>query len=182
MVQVKQRYGLETLKDLPTFRAYRDFFWNVGIDPTKNRPAAEALIRRTLRGKTLPTINTFVDAYNLASMNTEIALAAFDSDKLRGDLHMRFAQKSDQFLGIGMHKPLELMGGEVVISDAAQVIAVYPYRDADHSKITKTTEAVLLLTCGVPGIHKEKLKEAAQITLQYVTKFCGGKLHTSLLL
>ena len=85
---VRKKYDLQQLKDLPSVRAYRDFFWRVGVDPTKSRPASEALIRRVLSGKKIPNINTLVDAYNLASMKTEIALAAFDLDGLKGDLTM----------------------------------------------------------------------------------------------
>jgi len=58
--QVKEEYDPKSLRNLPTFRAYRDFFWRAGIDPTKNRPAAEALIRRVLGGKAIPNINTLV--------------------------------------------------------------------------------------------------------------------------
>jgi len=71
---VRSRFTLESLKDEPVFRAYRDFFWKIGVDPTKTRPAAEALIRRVLGGRSIPRINTVVDAYNLASMTTCIAL------------------------------------------------------------------------------------------------------------
>lgn len=175
MKQVKEQYDLESLKDLPTFRAYRDFFWRVGIDPTKNRPAAEALIRRVLGGKAIPRINTLVDAYNLASIRTEIALAAFDMDKLKGDLLMRPARKDEEFLGIGMKKPMRLQGGEIVISDEEKLVAIYPHRDADNTKITEATKNVLLLVCGVPGIKEETLQNAAQVAMDYVTKFCGGK-------
>jgi DNA/RNA-binding domain of Phe-tRNA-synthetase-like protein len=116
--KAKEKYDLNSVRNLPNFRAYRDFFWRVGIDPTKNRPAAEALIRRILRGRTIPRINTLVDAYNLASIKTEIALAAFDANKLTGDLLMRFAEKKEKFLGIGMEKPMLLRGGEIVVSDS----------------------------------------------------------------
>ncbi|PKL55961.1 MAG: hypothetical protein CVV35_07160, partial [Methanomicrobiales archaeon HGW-Methanomicrobiales-6] len=51
---VRERYTLERIKDEPLFRAYRDFFWRVGVDPTKTRPASEALVRRILAGKMLP--------------------------------------------------------------------------------------------------------------------------------
>ena len=34
----RRTYVLETLKDEPRLRAYRDFFWRVGVDPTKVRP------------------------------------------------------------------------------------------------------------------------------------------------
>ena len=171
---VRGRYDLSTVKDAFLFRAYRDFFWRIKVDPTKTRPAAEALIRRILAGKPFPRINTFVDAYNLASVKSEIALAAFDLDKIHGDLTMRFAFRGEEFLGIGMKKPMVLEGGEVVISDEERLVAIYPHRDAEESKVTETTENVLLLTCGVPGIQVEKLRTARQIAFDYVIRFCGG--------
>src|SRR5579872_5639027 len=58
----RSRMGsLEKVKDQAIFRAYRDFFWGVGVDPTKTRPAAEALTRRILSARDLPQINTLVD-------------------------------------------------------------------------------------------------------------------------
>jgi DNA/RNA-binding domain of Phe-tRNA-synthetase-like protein len=173
--KVKKKYDLNSVKNLPTFRAYRDFFWRVGVDPTKNRPAAEALIRRVLGGRTIPSINTLVDAYNLASIKTEIALAAFDANKLKGDLLMRFAEKREKFLGIGMEKHMLLQGGEIVVSDSEKLVAIYPYRDADSAKITEKTKNVMLLVCGVPGIGEETLQRAAQVALEYITRFCGGE-------
>jgi len=172
--EIQDAYDLENLKDRPILRAYRDFFWKLGVDPTKTRPAAEALIRRLLRGKPLPRINTLVDAYNLASIKTEIAIAAFDSDKIRGELTMRYAETGEEFLGIGMKTPLRLNGREIVISDEEKLLAVYPYRDAEDTKVTEATRNVLLLFCGVPGIPMQKLLEAKDVTLKFVTKFCGG--------
>ena len=172
--EIQDAYDLENLKDRPILRAYRDFFWKLGVDPTKTRPAAEALIRRLLRGKPLPRINTLVDAYNLASIKTEIAIAAFDSDKIRGELTMRYAEMGEEFLGIGMKTPLRLNGREIVISDEEKLLAVYPYRDAEDTKVTEATRNVLLLFCGVPGIPMQKLLEAKDVTLKFVTKFCGG--------
>jgi len=175
MRQVRNDYNLDSVKDHPTFRAYRDFFWSIKIDPTKIRPAAEALIRRILAGKTLPSINTLVDAYNLASIKSRIALATFDADKLEGDLLMRFAEEGEQFYGIGMKKPLILKGGEIVVSDDKKLIAVYPYRDADNTKVTEETENIMMLVCGVPGIPKENLENASRVALEYITRFCDGE-------
>jgi DNA/RNA-binding domain of Phe-tRNA-synthetase-like protein len=176
--QVRRRYTLEGLKDIPTIRAYRDFFWRIGVDPTKNRPASEALIRRILAGKPLPTINTLVDAYNLASILSEVALAAFDEDKLQSkEVVMRTAKKGETFLGIGMKEPITLQGGEIVLEDSTNLIAIYPYRDAERSKITEETKNAALVSCGVPGLSKEKLLQAADLAVKYVTRFCGGTLH-----
>ena len=178
MEKVRIKYDLDSVKNLPTFRAYRDFFWRAGIDPTKNRPAAEALIRRILGGRTIPRINTLVDAYNMVSIKTGIALAAFDADRLKGDLIMRFSEKREKFLGIGMEKPMILKGGDIVVSDSEKLVAIYPYRDADSTKITEKTKNVLLLVCGVSCIGDETLQDASQVALEYITRFCGGEGKT----
>lgn len=174
--EVRAKYRAEGLKDLPAFRCYRDFMWRVGVDPTKARPAAEALIRRTLIGKPVPTVNTVVDAYNLASMATGVALAAFDLDKLRPPITLRFAREGEEFLGIGMRSPKRLEGVEVVACDQEKLIAIYPYRDAEDSKVTLDTRNVALMTCGVPGIPIELLERAEQLAIDYVTRFCGGSV------
>ena len=177
--EVRRKYSLESLKDVAIFRSYRDFFWKVGIDPTKIRPAAEALVRRILAGKPLPTINNVVDSYNLASIKTEVALAAFNVDELKGSLMMRTAKPGERFAGIGMKEPMELTGVEVVVSDEEKLIAVYPYRDADKSKVSSATKNLMILVCGVPGIGDSVLTEAGNVAVEFVTEFCGGKSRPS---
>ncbi len=172
--EATKRWSLDELKDDPTFRLYRDFFWKVRVDPTKTRPAAEALLRRVLRGNPLPTINTLVDAYNLASISTHIPFGAFDTDRMRGEPLMREAAPGEEFLGIGMDGPIKLAGGEAVIQDDERLIAVYPYRDADYSKVTTSTRNLLLMTCGVPGVSGAVLREAEAVGIEYITRFCGG--------
>lgn len=173
---MKSQYTLETLKDVPELRSYRDFFWKIGIDPTKTRPASEALIRRVIQGKPLPKINTLVDSYNLASMESRVPLAAFDNSHISSDLILRFALKDEEFTGIGMKKPALLKGNELVIESGDELIALYPHRDADKSKITLSTKNVLIVVCGVPGISSETLKNAREVAVKYVTRFCGGSI------
>lgn len=164
----------EGIKGDSIFHAYRDFFWRIGIDPTKIRPASEALTRRILLGRSLPQINTAVDAYNLASVESKIPIAAFDSEELSGELTMRFAHEGEYFFGIGMKEEMTLLGGEVVISDEKRLVAVYPYRDDDKTKVTLETGNVMLISCGVPGIGRDILIEAARLAGEYVRRFCGG--------
>jgi DNA/RNA-binding domain of Phe-tRNA-synthetase-like protein len=173
----QEKWELEKLRDDPEFRAYRDFFWRLGIDPTKNRPAAEALIRRVLSDRPLPKINTWVDAYNLVSITTAIPIASFDSDLLVGSLLMREARAGEEFLGIGMDKPVTLSGGEAVIQDDKRLVAIYPYRDADHSKVTMRTKNVLMLLCGAPGITNEKLQASALEAASVLPRYCGGTVE-----
>ena len=174
--EIRQKIkSLEEVKNLSIFRAYRNFYWKVGVDPTKTRPAGEALTRRILGGKDLPTINTLVDSYNIASAESFVAIAAFDFASVSKDsLLMRRAKVGESFLGIGMNVLIKLSGVEVVIEDQdnSNLIAVYPYRDSDASKVTEKTRDVLMMMCGVPGISIEDLKAAERLTRNYVEKYC----------
>jgi len=172
--ETQSRWEVEKLRDDPEFRAYRDFFWKLGIDPTKNRPAAEALIRRVLRDRPIPKINTWVDAYNLVSITTAIPIASFDADLLEGGLLMREARAGEEFIGIAMKKPVVLSGGEAVIQDDKRLVAIYPYRDADYSKVSQNTKNVLMLMCGAPGITRTKLNESSKVAMSVLPRFCGG--------
>jgi DNA/RNA-binding domain of Phe-tRNA-synthetase-like protein len=167
---VRKKYSLETLKDVPAFRAYRDFFWRIGIDPTKMRPSSEALVRRILLGKELPRINTLVDAYNIASIESEITMAAFDASKIMGKISVNYSSPGEEFIGIGMNHPVTLSGGEVVIRDESRILSIYPYRDSEHSKVSLDTVDSVLLVCGVPGIPRSKLEEALEIAVRYVQR------------
>jgi len=88
---------------------------------------------------------------------------------------MRFAEEGEEFFGIGMEKPMVLHGGEIVISDGEKLVAVYPHRDADNTKITMKTKNVVLLVCGVPGIEKQTLQKSVQVAVEYITRFCNGE-------
>jgi len=171
---VRERYTLERIKDEPLFRAYRDFFWRVGVDPTKTRPASEALVRRILAGKMLPTINTAVDAYNLASIRTGIPIAAFDADTLGGDISMQFAEEGEEFLGIGMATPVMLHKNQVILTDKGAIVAVYPYRDSDTTKITLATKRVHIVACGVPGVEREKVRSAYELAVAHLQEYASG--------
>jgi len=163
----------DTIKDEPRVAAYRTFFWSLGIDPTKTRPAAEALVRRIARGNPLPTINTAVDSYNVASVETRVAFAAFDVARLHGDaLTMRYAREGEDFLGIGMDRPRALTGRELVFDDGEQLVAIYPYRDADASKLTLETEASVVVGCGVPGLWGAELMEATERAVELLERYC----------
>jgi DNA/RNA-binding domain of Phe-tRNA-synthetase-like protein len=172
--QVRLSVRIEDLKADSTFRAYRDFFWRTGIDPTKVRPASEALTRRILRGKNLPLINSFVDALNIASVQTKTPFAAFDAGTLVLPLRLRYAVRGESMLPIGHREPISLQGKEIVISDEERVIALYPHRDSDETKITQGTTEAIVFSCGVPGLEPGLIRESLRSCTDTVVGYCGG--------
>jgi len=176
--EVRAKNDIEKLKENPVVRAYRDFYWRLGIDPTKTRPSGEALLRRVLHGGELPTISTAVDAYNLASMKTIIPISGFDMDTLDPPFNVRFAKEGEPFTGIGMDKPTALKSNMLVLADTKRVLCIYPHRDADQTKITEKTRNILLVGYGAPGITVQQLEEAVKTALDYIKTACGGEIQT----
>ena len=64
----RAKLSVDTLKDVSAIAATRKVYKACGKDPSRYRPAAEALVRRLLQGKELYQRDTLVDLINLASM------------------------------------------------------------------------------------------------------------------
>ncbi len=173
--EVINKYEIDRLKEDPTVRAYRDFYWTLNIDPTKTRPSGEALLRRVLHGEELPNVSTAVDAYNLASMKTIIPISGFDLDQLTPPFHVRFAKENETFTGIGMKAPIALKSNMLLLADEKQALCIYPYRDCDGTKITMKTRNVALIGYGAPRTTLEQVHEAVETALSFITDVAGGE-------
>ncbi|MEM0277092.1 MAG: phenylalanine--tRNA ligase beta subunit-related protein [Pyrobaculum sp.] len=171
--EARRSLSLETLKDHPIIRAYRDFYWRVlGIDPTKQRPAQEALLRRVLRGEPLPRINPVVDAGNAASVKYMVPIGLYDVAKIRGGpLRIRMSRKGEVFHPIG-GSPMELEN-QIVLAADGQILHIYPYRDSVETKIEEGTRDVLVVVAGVAGVGEERLVQTAKY-LRGLLSLLGG--------
>lgn len=174
--EVRAKYNVETLKDNLIVRAYRDMYWRLSIDPTKTRPSGEALLRRVLNGNDLPNISTAVDEYNIASMKTMIPISGFDLDRLTPPFQIRFAKDDETFTGIGMIKPLSLSANMLVLADERQIVCIYPYRDADNTKITTASHNAMIVGYGAPEISLLQLREAVEMALFFIKEVSGGQI------
>ena len=173
--RLKNLYSLNDLTNDPIIQAYRQFYWKyVKVDPTKIRPASEALIRRVYRRGVLPNINPVVNAYNLASVETKIAMCAYDFDKIEGNLVFRLSQENEIFKGIGWDKEKNISSNLPIIADDNGIVSIYPYRDADRSKVTKSTTTLMLTVDGVPEISLNTLEYALKKAVNRIQMFCGG--------
>jgi len=175
LAEIIRRMTLEQVKNHPVVRRYRDFYWhNLGIDPTKVRPAGEALIRRVLQGNQLYRINNVVDAYNLASVRTGLAFGVFDHNVLVPPLEVRFARAGEPFLGIAKGEPIALTGRELLLTDSRAIVCVHPYRDAERSKVTQQTSRLLVLTGGVPNLDDVTVEAGLRVAMDHITRVAGG--------
>jgi DNA/RNA-binding domain of Phe-tRNA-synthetase-like protein len=171
----RRKYVLDELKDVKQIRQQRNFFWMMDVDPTRNRPAAEALLRRVLAGRSLPRILPIVDAYNAASIHALLTFSAFDTHEVNGNLHVRFSSEDEVVILIGNRRK-RLMGKELVLTDDEKILCVYAYGDVNLAKIVPTTRDVLLVAYGYPGASAVEIKRGLELTSSYILDICGGEV------
>jgi len=145
----------------------------MGIDPTKHRPASEALIRRILRGQGIPRILNVVDLYNIASVETLVTMSAYDMEKVSPPLTVRFAEPGEEVFLIGARR-MRLTGRELVLSDASKVLCVYVHGDVDECKVTEGSRRLLLVAYGAPGVPSSHVKSGLEKAMGYIVKYAGG--------
>ncbi len=110
---VIERIGQTPLSELPTLTAWRGVFRGFGVDPTKYRSAAEALLRRLTKQGELPSINTLVDLANLVSIRYALPVAVFDQRAVHGGTIVRLAHGGEHWEDLGASQTQRPEPGEV---------------------------------------------------------------------
>ena len=70
--------GGRSLGSLPSIEAWRRVFTAFGVEPTRYRNAAEALLRRLTKQGEIPSVGTLVDIGNLVSIRYRMPVAVLD--------------------------------------------------------------------------------------------------------
>jgi DNA/RNA-binding domain of Phe-tRNA-synthetase-like protein len=106
--------------DSVSIKAWRGAYSDLGINPTKTRNAAEALLRRYNKTGGLPRINPVVDACNLVSVKHHLPVAALDVARLPLPLVVKPAAGAEPFVDISGNAS-SLNADEVSFFDAEGV-------------------------------------------------------------
>ncbi|MDO8468736.1 MAG: phenylalanine--tRNA ligase beta subunit-related protein [Candidatus Peribacter sp.] len=174
---LRSRYTDETFKDAPHivqfFEAHRAF----GNNPKRYYPSHFALAKRVLKGGTLPSINTFVDLYNVLSLQYLLPVGGEDLDRCSGDIVLDRATGTEPFIALGETENVPPEAGEVVYKDAEGVLCRrMNWREADRTKLTpETVNAALVIESLDPTDPLQEILEELQALVE---KHCGGTLST----
>lgn len=167
--RLKTQLTTETLKDISGIAATRRIYRACGKDPSRYRPASEALIRRMLQGKELYQIDTLVDLINLASIKYGYSIGGFDTDKFVGDtLTLGIGQSGEPYEGIG--RGILNIEGLPVYRDSKGGVGT-PTSDNERTKIDLKTTHLTVLINGYDG-NEENIKANAEFIQQLVRKYC----------
>lgn len=162
----------ETLKQLSGIEATRRVYRACGKDPSRYRPASEALIRRMLQGKELYQIDTLVDLINLASIAYGYSIGGFDADKFVGDtLTLGIGREGEPYEGIG--RGMLNIAGLPVYRDAVGGVGT-PTSDNERTKIDLHTTHLLVLINGYDG-REQQVRANAEYILSLAGKYCEAQ-------
>ena len=165
----------ESLKELESIAATRRVYRACGKDPSRYRPASEALIRRMLQGKELYQCDTLVDLVNLASIAFGYSIGGFDADKFVGDtLTLGIGKEGEPYEGIG--RGMLNIAGLPVYRDVKGGVGT-PTSDNERTKMTLETRHLVVLINGYDG-NENRVRQNAEYIQQLLRKYCqsdGGE-------
>ena len=161
----------ESLKQLSGIAATRRVYRACGKDPSRYRPASEALIRRQLTNKSLYQIDTLVDLTNLASIAYGYSIGGFDADKFHGDtLTLGIGRAGEPYEGIS--RGMINIEGLPVYRDATGGVGT-PTSDNERTKITLETTHLVVLINGYDG-NEANVKANAEYIQELLRKYCNS--------
>ncbi len=165
----KETLTTESLKEISGIAATRKVYRACGKDPSRYRPASEALIRRMLQGKELYQRDTLVDLVNLASIAYGYSIGGFDADKFEGDTLTLGVGKADEpYEGIG--RGMINIEGLPVYRDKTGGVGT-PTSDNERTKMTIDTTHLVVLINGYDG-DEQHVRENAEFILDLLKKYC----------
>lgn len=165
----REELTTESLKEMTSIAATRRVYKSCGKDPSRYRPASEALIRRVLQGKELYQRDTLVDLINLASIAFGYSIGGFDADKFVGDtLTLGIGREGEPYEGIG--RGLINIHGLPVYRDAQGGVGT-PTSDNERTKMMLATTHLLVLINGYDG-DESRVCQNAEYIQELLRKYC----------
>lgn len=172
---IRKTHTLENITSVPKINDWRQAYRSFGCKPSEYRSSIEALLRRILQGKELPTINPIVDIYNLVSIKYLLPAGGGNLDKIKGDIRLTVAQGNEHFVMLGASTPTPIKPGEIVYLDDKEVLCrAWNYRESDTTKITDDIQNVYFLLEGLQNTSDEEITHALSELAALVSLCCGG--------
>lgn len=140
--KIQQTLPIELVRHRPAIDATRTAYKNLGKDPNRYRPSAEALTRRAVQGKGLYRTLAVIDLINYLSLLTGHSIGAFDASHIDGDtITLGVGQPEEPYNAIG-RGPLNI-AGLPVYRDATGGIGT-PTSDNERTQLSPDTRHLLV--------------------------------------
>lgn len=180
---VAARIGSTPLSELAPMAAWRKVFHSFGVDPTKYRNAAEALLRRLIKQGNIPSINTLVDLGNLISIRYAFPVCVIDRQQVQGAITVHFADGSERYTLLGESTIDHPDQGEVVFTDETKMVIArrWCWRQSEQSAAKDdTTDVIITVEAHHAGAESE-MHRALEDFAALLQRYAGGETTSVIL-
>lgn len=144
------------LRERPIPWAYRVFFRQIGLDPDRTRTPAEQLALDRLRDGGFVTQGLPADALAIATVETGVALRAFDADRLAGALCIRDSAPGESLPG----RPGELPRGTLTVADGRAPVGLLFGATGEGYGVARETRRIAVAAIQVGSVPQIAVEEA----------------------
>ncbi len=147
------------MRERPIPWAYRVFFRQIGLDPDRTRTPVEQLALDRLHDGAFVSKGMPADALTIATVETGVALRAFDAERLKGRLCIRDSAPGESLPG----KPGQLAQGTLTIADERAPLTLLFGETPVDPKVEPGTRRIAIAAIQVKGVPQASLDEALWI-------------------
>lgn len=167
---IQSTEDFEQIKNQSNIKACKEAYRQLGKDPNRYRPSAEALRRRIVKGNPLYQISTVVDIINLVSLQTGYSIGGFDQDKVTGKITLGIGLPDEPYEGIGRGQ-LNIENLPVYRDDKGGIGT--PTSDNLRTSISLETSRLLIVINDFAG-NKTDLDQGVDLACEYLSEFASG--------
>jgi DNA/RNA-binding domain of Phe-tRNA-synthetase-like protein len=151
-------YGAQAIhmRERPIPWAYRVFFRQIGLDPDRTRTPVEQLAFDRIREGAFKSNGLPVDALTVATVETGVALRAFDADRLEGGLCIRDSAPGESLPG----RAGELSRGTLAIADERNPVGLLFGATGDGYGVEPASRRLAIVAIQVKGVPQIAVSEA----------------------
>ena len=144
------------LRERPIPWAYRVFFRHIGLDPDRTRTPVEQLALDRLHDGAFRSRGLPADALTIATVETGVALRAFDADQLEGRLCIRDSAPGESLGGA----PGELAQGTLTVADEIAPVGLLFGATAEAYAVGPRSRRIAITAIEVEGVPRIAIEEA----------------------
>lgn len=170
--EVAKIYNIEGLTQIPPIMAVRSMYKKLDFDPSRYRPASEALVRRVLQHKGIYYVNSAVDASNYCSLKFLMPFGLYDLDKIQGEISYRRAHDGSYINMGGQQVSTE---GKPFLTDSLGVFG-NPTSDSRRTAVSLATRNLLSVVFAGSGTSTEELNQILQFAGDILTHYNKGEV------
>jgi DNA/RNA-binding domain of Phe-tRNA-synthetase-like protein len=170
IMQIRKNYTIDEVSSLPLIGETKNAYRDLGKDPSRYRPSAEALTRRIIQGKDLYEVNNVVDLLNLVSIRTGFSIGGYDIDHISGKVLLTTGGDNEPYDAIG-RGVLNIHQLPVLKDDAGAFGS--PTRDSARTMVRETTRNFLMVFFDFQS--NRHLDKALSLASEYLQTFASAK-------